>query len=185
MIIDTVPEEIPTINEEIATVNIRPLVNNPIVNENNHNIGLQEGGGDMGGLADNDSMRFFTTAEKKLMCSRLKSCQRDNMLITFGNIERFTIPDLKSEREITRIRKGEVRKDGTIKVPGLNTSKTVVTYMTVVREEADKSCPFPHFHLAIKFDAKNAVCCGTVKSKLYKLYPDYHGNIDIYIGSKY
>lgn len=110
-------------------------------------------------------VRIFSAAEKKSMCSSLKAKMRD-MLITFGNIEKYSLPDLKQDAQVKRM------------VDRLSTTGAKVTYMTIAREEADEACKFPHFHLAIKFDSSNKVKCGTVKSKLYELFPMYHGNID-------
>jgi len=111
-------------------------------------------------------VKIFSWDEKIDMCNKLKKQQRD-MLITFGNITKYKLPFLKTDEMANRI------------CEYLNTEKAIITYMTIAYEQADTGCPFPHVHIAIKLDSKHAPNCGSVKKKLYKLFTDYHGNIDI------
>lgn len=73
------------------------------------------------------------------------------MLITFGNITKYKLPFLKTEEMANKI------------CEYINTENSIITYMTIAYEQADTDCPFPHVHIAIKLDAKNAPACGAVK----------------------
>jgi hypothetical protein len=113
-----------------------------------------------------DNFRVFTKEEKKKLCASLNGRQKD-LLITFGNIENYNLPDIKKEKWVARI------------TEALCTEQMTVKYMVIAKEEADKACKFLHYHIAMKLDCKNAARLGTIKSKLYKLFNLYHGNIDI------
>lgn len=113
-------------------------------------------------------LKIFTQKEKIKMCSSMTSKQRD-MLITFGRVDKYKLPNIKDDKWVTKI------------IDRVKTQKSAISYMTIVYEKADEACPFPHYHIAIKIDSKNPVRCGSVKKKLYEIFDTYHGNIDISI----
>ena len=109
--------------------------------------------------------KIFTDEEIKKNCDNLGTMGQRDILVTLRNIEFYKLRYLKTDKEAQRI------------AEWLSDSKYIIQYMTIAYEggnEEEKHC-----HIAFNYNSKSQKRLKAFKKKLYKLFPEYRGNIDI------